>query len=407
MHPDSIPFTAVNTPLGLYEWLVMLQGLRNAPSVQQRRVTAALRHFIGDFCHVYLDDIIIWSKDPDEHEKHVRLVFEALKKASLYCNPKKTKLFQYKVDFLGHHISQRGVEADTRKVEQIVHWPTPKSATNVRAFLGLVRYISGFLHNLADHTAVLEKLTTKACDKKFPEWSDEAQAAFDAIKSIVVSRDCLTTIDHDDRGINKIFVTTDASDKRTGGILSYGPTWETARPVAFDSMTLKSAQLNYPVHEKEMLAIIRALQKWRVDLLGSEFYVYTDHKTLENFDKQKDLSRRQARWMEFLSQYDCKIIYVKGEDNSAADALSRTDFTEMCDAEAAAHEPWDECADDKDRPTVASVLVPKRDSPLRAVQCLAHTRIKERNQTSIASVLTISSDAKLLQRIHEGYEKDP
>jgi hypothetical protein len=117
---------------------------------------AALCHLIGNFCHVYPDNIIIWSKDPDKHEKHVRRVFEALKKASLYCNPKKTKLFQYEVDFLGHHISQRGVEADTRKVEQIVHWPTPKSATNVRAFLGLVRYISGFLHNLADHTAVLE-----------------------------------------------------------------------------------------------------------------------------------------------------------------------------------------------------------------------------------------------------------
>jgi hypothetical protein len=329
-----------------------------------------------------------------------------LKKASLYCNPKKTKLFQYEVDFLGHHISHRGVEADTRKVEQIVHWPTPKSATNVRAFLGLVRYISGFLHNLADHTAVLEKLTTKACDKKFPGWSDEAQSAFDAIKSIVVSRDCLTTIDHDNRGVNKIFVTTDASDKCTGGMLSYGPTWETARPVTFDSMTLKSAQLNYPVHEKEMLAIIHALQKWRVNLLDSEFYVYTDHKTLENFDKQKDLSHRQARWMEFLSQYDCKIIYVKGEDNTAADALSRTDFTETGDAESAAHEPWDECADDKDRPTVASVLMPKKDSPLRAVQGLAHTRIKDRNQNSIASVLTIGSDTKLLQRIRNGYQED-
>lgn len=113
-------------------------------------------------------------------------------------------------------------------------------------------------------------------------------------------------------------------------------------------MTLKSAQLNYPVHEKEMLAIIHALQKWRVNLLGSEFYVYTDHKTLENFNKQKDLSHRQARWMEFLSQYDCKIIYVKGEDNTAADALSRTDFTEMGKAESAAHEPWDKCADNKD-----------------------------------------------------------
>ncbi|KAJ3491011.1 hypothetical protein NLJ89_g11382 [Agrocybe chaxingu] len=107
---------------------------------------------------------------------------------------------------------------------------------------------------------------------------------------------------------NKIFVTTDASETRSGAVLSFGKSWETARPVAFDSMTFKGAELNYPVHEKELLAIIRALKKWR---------------TLENFQRQKDLSCRQARWMEFMSQYDFKIIYVQGEANSVADALSR------------------------------------------------------------------------------------
>lgn len=99
--------------------------------------------------------------------------------------------------------------------------------------------------------------------------------AFEAIKKLVVSRECLTVIDHEKPGDNKIFVTTDASDWRTGVVLSFGPTWETARPVAFDSMQLKGAELNYPVHEKELLAIIRALKKWRMDLMGSEFVVYT------------------------------------------------------------------------------------------------------------------------------------
>ena len=149
------------------------------------------------------------------------------------------------------------------------------------------------------------------------------QAAFDAIKALVVSRECLTSIDHDAPGDNKIFVTTDASDIRTGGVLSWGATWETARPVAYDSMQLNPAQKNYPVHEKELLAVVRALRKWRADLLGSHVYVYTDHKTLENFDRQKDLSRRQARWQEYMSQFDITFVYVKGEDNSVADALSR------------------------------------------------------------------------------------
>ena len=108
-------------------------------------------------------------------------------------------------------------------------------------------------------------------------------------------------VDHSKLDINKIFVTTDASDHCTGAILSFGPTWETARPVMFDSSSFKDAELNYPVHEKELLAVIRALKKWKYDLIGCPFYVYTDHKMLLNFATPKDLSHRQARWMETLS----------------------------------------------------------------------------------------------------------
>lgn len=118
---------------------------------------------------------------------------------------------------------------------------------------------------------------------------------FEAIKALVLGHKCLTVIDHQNPGDNKIFITCDASDWRTGTTLSFGPTWETARPVVFDSIQLKKAELNYAVHEKEMLAIIQALKKWRSDLLGSHIYIYTDHQTLENFDSQRDLSHRQLR----------------------------------------------------------------------------------------------------------------
>jgi hypothetical protein len=192
--------------------------------------------------------------------------------------------------FLGHCISQQGIEACSSKVEKILNWPVPKSATDVRSFLGLVRYIAVFLLHLAEHTATLTPLTTKECEKEFPSWSTIHQTAFEAINGLVVSRECLTVIDHTTPGDNKIFVICDASDLRTGAILSWGLTWETARLVAFDSMQLKDAQKNYPVHEKEMLVIVHALKKWHSDLLGSEFYVYTNHRTLENFDTQKDLS---------------------------------------------------------------------------------------------------------------------
>lgn len=160
-------------------------------------------------------------------------------------------------------------------------------------------------------------------DKLFPTWTTEHQTAFDAIKALVVSADCLTTIDHESPGENKTFVTCDASDWCTGATLSFGPTWELARPITFDSMQLKGAEKNYPVHEKELLATIRALHKWCSNLLGAHFVVYNDHHTLKNFDTQKDLSRWQLQWQEFLSQYNMTITYVHGEDNTVADTLSR------------------------------------------------------------------------------------
>jgi hypothetical protein len=167
-------------------------------------------------------------------------------------------------------------------------------------------------------------LMTKEAKKQFPEWTKEHQDAFEAIKGIIVSRECLTAIEHEKPGDNKIFVTCDASDWRTGTTLSFGPTWELARPVTFDSAQLKLAEKNYPIHKKELLAIVRALQKWRSDLLGGPIFVYTDHRTLENFDSQRKLSWRQLRWQEYLSQYDMMIVYIRGEENTVANALSIT-----------------------------------------------------------------------------------
>jgi hypothetical protein len=259
LHPDDIPLTAVTTPLGLYKWTVMPMGAHNSPSVQQCQVTMALRPLIGRICHVYIEDIVIWLQSIAKHIQNIRTILIALATASLYCNPKKTHLFCQEIDFLGHHVSKRGIEAHDKKVSRILDWPVPQSASDIWAFWGLVRYIANFLPKLADHTAVLTPLTEKHCNCKFPSWTDSHQLAFEMIKRLVVSRECLTIINHDLLNVNNIFVMTNASDKQSGAMLSFGPTWETARPIAFDSMTFKAAKLNYPVHEKELLAIIHAL----------------------------------------------------------------------------------------------------------------------------------------------------
>ena len=202
-------------------------------------------------------------------------------------------------------------------------WPTPTSTKQVRSFLGLVRYLSAFLPKLAEHTHVLDKLTKKEYNNTFPEWTSRHQTAFDNIKQLVTSTACLTTIDPTTMPKNKIFVTTNASDHGSGAVLSFGPTYALARPVAYDSRSFKGAELNYPVHEKEQLAIVRALAKWRTDLLGYKFEVWSDHRTLQHLHTQRELSCRQARWLEFTSQFEYTIHYLLGEKNIVTDALSR------------------------------------------------------------------------------------
>jgi hypothetical protein len=136
MHPDNVPYTAVSTPFGLYEWLVMPMGLKNAPAIHQRRVTKALGNLLGSICHIYLDDIVIWSNSLQEHEINVRRVLKALEDHHLYCNPKKSNLFCTEINFLGHHISARGIEADNSKTERIMSWPIPKSVVFEGPVLG-------------------------------------------------------------------------------------------------------------------------------------------------------------------------------------------------------------------------------------------------------------------------------
>ena len=146
----------------------------------------------------YLDNIIIWSQTTEEHIRNVWTILNALKEAKLYVNCKKTALFCDEIDFLGHKISCGGIKADNRKVEKILNWPRSNSATEVCLFLGLVQYLSTFLPKLAIQSEILTALMLKACEKNFPEWTQEYENAFKTIKNIVVSRECLTVIYHAD-----------------------------------------------------------------------------------------------------------------------------------------------------------------------------------------------------------------
>jgi hypothetical protein len=125
-------------PFSLYEWLAMPMGLRNSPPIHQRRMTAALHELFGKICHIYLDNIVIWSDTVEQHTEHICLVLQAPRKAKLYCNPKKCHFYLLELDFLRHHISVRGIEASSSKVNKILNWPVPQNTTNFHSFLGLI-----------------------------------------------------------------------------------------------------------------------------------------------------------------------------------------------------------------------------------------------------------------------------
>jgi hypothetical protein len=161
-------------------------------------MTDALQELIGKICHVYLNDIIIWSQTLEEHEWNCTAILKALRKASIYCNQAKTNLFATELCFLGHIVSSTGIKPDPQKTDRIAAWPQPTTATNVRGFLGLTRYIATFLPALAEYTSVLTPLTMKECDKVFPPWTMEHQTAFDHIKCLVLGTDCLTVINYED-----------------------------------------------------------------------------------------------------------------------------------------------------------------------------------------------------------------
>ncbi|KAJ2925350.1 hypothetical protein H1R20_g11765, partial [Candolleomyces eurysporus] len=168
------------------------------------------------------------------------------------------------IQFLRQIIGWDGIKPNRSKIDCVQKWPVPQSTKDICHFFGLVCYFDSFLPQLAQHAEVLNHLTRKDCDKQFPKWAPYHQHAFDSIKDFVVSMDCLTTIDHNNPRDNYIYVTCDASKINTSMVLFFGPSWELAQPMAFDSKSLKGPKLHYPTHKKEMLAIVCALCKWQM-----------------------------------------------------------------------------------------------------------------------------------------------
>jgi hypothetical protein len=299
--------TTFRTRYGHFEYTIMPFGLTNAPAVFQHLMNDIFREYMDEFVMVYLDDILIFSKDQETHDKHVRLVFATLREHGLYAKMEKCEFDKSSVAFLGYVISLDGIFMDKSKVETIQCWATPSSVKDVQRFLGFANFYCRFIKGYSKITTPLTTLTCK--DKPF-SWNPTAQAAFDTLKMTFTSAPILI---HPDPA-KPFIVETDASDFALGAILSQFGIDGLLHPVAFYSRKLTSAEINYQVYDKELMAIITAFEQWRPYLAGAQHrvQVLTDHKNLLYFTTTRTLNRRQARWSIFLADFDFEIQYQLG-----------------------------------------------------------------------------------------------
>jgi hypothetical protein len=314
--------TAFRTRFGHYEYMVMPFGLTNAPATWQAFINNVLREHLDVFVVVYLDDILVYSRTYEEHVGHVRKVLQKLKDANLRIKPQKSEFHKQEVLFLGYVVSKDGLKMDDKKVQVVREWPTPTTVKEVQSFLGFANFYRRFIAHYSRITAPLTALTAK--DVRF-EWGKAQQEAFDELKQRFTDQPILLMFDPE----KPITVETDASDAALGACLSQpGPSGK-LQPVAYHSRKMTGPELRYDVGDKELLAIVDAYKAWRVYLEGPKHQVtvYTDHENLQRFTTTKQLVRKQIRWAEELSSFNCKIVYRKGSENARADALSRrTDY---------------------------------------------------------------------------------
>lgn len=318
MHPDSIHKTAFRLPSGeSYEWLAMPFGLTGAPATFQRFMNTVLRPYLGRFLVCFLDDCLCFSRTPEEHAVHLRLLLELLRKHKIYAKFSKCRFAQPQTEFLGHIVSGAGIAISPRLLQGILDHPPPTCVRGVQRFLGMVNYHRRQVQNFARLAAPLYDLLQ---GKRVWCWGEKHDKAFLALKAALSSAPVMAAPDFS----KPFIVRTDASDIAVGAVLLQG-TGESERVVAYESRKLKDAESRYEVHDRELLSVVHALRVWRPYLLGAQFSVSieTDNTPTVSILSKKDLTPRQIRWSEFLAQYDFTIRHIPGVTNVTADCLSR------------------------------------------------------------------------------------
>ncbi|CAH8649684.1 unnamed protein product [Schistosoma intercalatum] len=326
MAPEDIEKTAIITPFGLFEFLRMPFGLKNAAQTFQRFMDDVTRGL--DFVFAYIDDVLIARSSLEEHIKHVQTLFDRFKKHGVVINPSKCIFAVPALEFLGHYIDSQGIKPLPEKVEAITNYPEPTSVKSLRRFLGMCNFNRRFLPHCAEVLQPLTDLlkTDKKGTKKEKSQTfnlpPDAKRAFEEAKSMIANATMLQYLNTDPT--THLILCTDASQKAVGAVLQQQVN-NMITPIAFFSKRLSPAQERYSTFGRELLAIYLAVKHFNFLLQGRTFTIMTDHKPLcysfhTSYDRH---SPREARQLDYISQFTTDIQFVKGYTNVVADALSR------------------------------------------------------------------------------------
>lgn len=311
--------TAFRTHQGLYEFMVMPFGLTNAPATFQSLMNVIFAELLRKGVLVFMDDILVYSKTLEEHLELLKKVFRILEKHQFLIKKSKCKFAQKTVDYLGHVISAAGVATDPSKVQAVKNWPTPKNLKQLRGFLGLTGYYRKFIQ----HYGLLARPMTELLKKgTLFQWTPQTEQSFQLLKQRLIEAPVLAVPDFDQQFV----VETDASDCGIGAVLM-----QSGHPIAYLSKHLCPRNQTLSVYEKECMAILLAIQRWRPYLQHRKFLIRTDHKSLLHLTEQRITSKIQHKALVKLMDLDYNIQYKKGINNAAADALSRCETgQELC-----------------------------------------------------------------------------
>lgn len=318
MDPSCEEMTTFRTKYGCYKCKVLPFGLCNGPATYQRYMNDVLMDYLDDFCVAYLDDILIWSRTEQEHHQQVKKVLTRLREAGLQADIKKSEFDVNRTRYLGYILTTEGLEIDPEKVEPLRNWKRPYTVTGVKSFTGFCGFYRQFIANFGEIALPLTRLQKPS--NPF-EWTEECQVSFDKLRNALLQ---LVKLYHYQPQF-ETKLETDASDMVVGGVMSQLHPDGKWYPLGFYSKTLSGPEINWEIHDKELFAIIEAFKRWRPELASTyaQVKVFSDHRALEYFMLTKVLTAKQVRWMEFLTEFNFKIIYHDGLSNSKADILSR------------------------------------------------------------------------------------